>query len=275
MSLRRNQRARGALAAACSLLLYAAAARVYAQEPPVLMITPPESKAVHFTAQSLDDFIAWAGRSNDQDRELVRAYLLRAAPADWSIELLYEKFQKARAANFDGALVVLSLLGELRNPKSIGIFQRIIWEQPAADERLEDGGLTARDTQEMLQSKAVEGLAYIQSIESLGAALEVAAKHPGQAVRSAAADAFLFNAGDSDDARARLLKALAPDERYMADRARKSADVSVDEFNKRLALFYERHPELIAEPPGEPTAPAPDAPDKDPGAAPPSSGQKR
>jgi hypothetical protein len=267
-----------AFTVACGMALYFTAAQAPAAEPidpPVLNITPPASNPVAFTAKNLDAFIAWASRSNDEDREAVRAYLLRAAPADWAIDPLFERFEKARAENFDGALIVLSLLGELRNPKSVAVFQKIIWEQPVAAEKIEDGGLTALDVQEMLQSKAVEGLAYIQSPESSDATLEIIAKHPGQAVRSAAADAFLYNAGDNTEARERLLKALRPEEQYMADRARKSAKGSIDVFNEQLALFYERHPEFIADKPEEPTAPEPDEQDKDPRQPPPSSKEQR
>lgn len=277
-SRNRNLKWRGALAAACACALYSSAAQVLAAEPPeppVLNITPPASTPLVFSAETLDAFIAWAGRSNDQDRELVRAYLHRAAPADWSLGQLYERFQKARAENFDGALVILSIIGELRNPKSIDLLQRIIWEPQVEDEKLDDARLTQRDTQEILQSKAVEGLAYLQSPESFKATLEIATKHPGQAVRSAAVDAFLFNAGDTEEARARLSKTLRREEQYMADRARKSATTDVDTFNKQLALFYDRYPEHIADKPEEPTKPEPDEHDKDPGSPPPTAEQAR
>ena len=59
----------------------ALAAVVQAPMPPAFDPKSAESKAVPFTAETLDSFIVWASRSNDRDRERVRQALQRAAPA--------------------------------------------------------------------------------------------------------------------------------------------------------------------------------------------------
>jgi hypothetical protein len=135
----------------------------------------------------------------------------------------------------------------------------LVWEElPKEDEEVGHGALGRRDVLEMLQSKAVEGIAILGTTEADERVFRVIRDHPSAAVRSTAVDAYLFNQRDSIEAHDRLREALSPADATLADRTRHTGSVDRDAFNANLKRFYALHPEEVAPEPGRPL----DSPDR-------------
>ena len=99
---------------------------------------------------------------------------------------------------------------------------------------------------ERLQVKAANALPYARTNEAFKATLEVVAKHPLKPVRVEAASSYLWNAGNSEEARRTLTRYLRKDELMLLDRPVREPGSSAKEFNRLLAVYLERHPELRA-----------------------------
>lgn len=212
----------------------------------------PEHRPAPLAADQLDAFLAWAGRSGHDEREAVRRAIAGAERDVALVDGLFARLAKSDVADLDRSLVILGVLGELRDPRARERLLEIVQRPLPEQSELPHGALGDRDLLEMLQAKAVEVLAYLRSEASNRDVLEVAGAHPSLAVRSAAADAYLYNNGDSAEARAGLLQVLSEEDRLLADRVRRSSTTSSRRFDEGLRHFYELHPEQVAEPPGQP-----------------------
>ena len=109
---------------------------------------------------------------------------------------------------------------------------------------------------EILQAKAVESVAYLNTPEADAMTMRAIREHPSPVVRAAAIDAYLFNHGDTEAAKQELRAIAQKDDAILVDRVRKSADLNRESFNEGLARFYELHPNAVAPRPGPPNADA-------------------
>jgi hypothetical protein len=220
----------------------------------------PPADPVELSAESVDEFLAFASRVGSEDRERLRELISVAREDRGVVDRLFERLDRDRQADFGAALVTLSVIGELRRADALGRLEHLVWEElPEADE-VGHGALSSRDLLEMLQSKSVEGIAYLATEEADELTLRVIRQHPSAVVRSAAVDAFLFNHHDSEEARARLQEVLPQKDAAFADRVRHTRSMDRDEFNVGLRRFYALHPEEVAPEPGRPPVRRDDGP---------------
>lgn len=215
-------------------------------------VIKPIKKAV-LTETTVDQFISWASRSDARSYLEVREEINRARGDDAVLAPLFERYEKVSEKDLDMSLIILGIIGELKNPKSIEMLEKVIWQKLPEHEKIYDGRLTRRDVLEMQQSKAVEGLAYIGTELSHGKTLSVAAKHTSVSVRGAAIDAYLYNNNDSSNARSKLASVVRPEDKILIDRVRKTKTMKVEDFNSQLADFYKQYPKAVAPEPGLPT----------------------
>jgi len=106
----------------------------------------------------------------------------------------------------------------------------------------------------MLQSKAVDGLAYQGTSTADKQVLTIAAKHPDIAVRSEAMVAYLHNHGSTEAARKVVLAAVRQDEARYVDRVVKLPTDDAAAFDQKVAAYLGAHPEVIPPKP-EPAQP--------------------
>jgi hypothetical protein len=217
-------------------------------DPPILRTEP-----VKLSVDTLDEFLVYAATSPVSERETVRKMVSEQAGNEEIGIALQKSFQTTVGDDFDFALVQLSVLGELRAENSIPFFTEILTRKVRDGTRDLEHGLSERDMLNMLQVKAVQGLAYLQNPEADEVVLETAAEHHSRAVRSAAVQAMLYNAGDKDGTRARLEKVLRQEDRSLLDLVRRTPSTEKEEFNNQLAEYYRKYPEEVATAPGEPT----------------------
>lgn len=235
--------------------------------PPAFERSTAQTTKMQLTSENVYDFLVWAATSPRDQKEDVRAEIARRAGDEKISAKIQELYPSILKDDFDFALVALSVLGELRAKNSVEFFSGVLDQRYPRETVQADPGLTKRESIELLQSKAVEGLAYLGDETADKLVLKAAAGHPSRAVRSAAVRAYLYNAENPQAAREKLRDILKEDDLIFLDTISKGAMSSPEEFNKRLAEFYARHPDQKFEAPGDPQGPEradePARPDKD------------
>jgi len=101
------------------------------------------------------------------------------------------------------------------------------------------------DYRETLQSKAIDGLGYMQTADADNAVLSTVAKNPSIVVRSEAIITYLYNRGDTPDRRQLLAPYVRPGESILLDRVVRDPEESNAAFDNKLATFLSKHPEAI------------------------------
>ncbi len=212
-----------------------------------------QAKRVRLTLRTVDDFLLYAATAPVSEKERVRAAIARRAGDERIGAAIQERYRKIVEDDYDFALVALSVLGELRAKNSIPFFAGILDERVSANDRDFEHGLSRGDALNMLQAKAVEGLAYLKDPEADEIVLKTAAEHPSRHVRSAAVQAMLYNADDKAEARRKLEGVLSDEDRSLLDLVRRTGARQTGDFNARLAEIYKKYPDEMAAAPGEPT----------------------
>lgn len=199
-------------------------------------------------AQALDvpAFIDAAGAAPVSRREEIRAQVQRVQADSAIAQRLIAEFERAEKTDHSRALVILSLLGELRNPAGTAFLIDYVWRPlPTGGRIIAELGVSAEhEAMERLQAKAANAIAYARTQEASKAALDLAGRHPSRAVRAEAASSYLWNQRGSEEARRLLSQALRRDERALLDRPVRDAGMSAEQFNRLLADYLERHPQL-------------------------------
>ena len=88
-------------------------------------------------------------------------------------------------------LILLATIGELRQPDAASPLETFLWRR--VRESSSEGNAGCQGPAGVLESRAVEMLAHLLTPEASDMVLRAIGEHPFRAVRSAAADAYLFN----------------------------------------------------------------------------------
>jgi hypothetical protein len=197
-------------------------------------------------AGDVPTFVDAAGAAPVSRREEVRAIVQSAQGNAEIANRLIAEFEAAQKRDFSRALVILSLIGEQRHPSGTAFLSTFIWRPlPRGGRPRGELGLSREaEALERLQVKAANALPYARTREALQATLEVVRKHPLKPVRVEAASSYLWNMGNSEEARRTLSTYLREDERLLLDRPVRQDGMSGRQFNRLLAIYLERHPEL-------------------------------
>ena len=251
---------------ACRALVAGAPGSVQAAGPSpstFLVELPPPSLSASGAAAlpAVQAFVDWAGASTVPQREVGRAVIASASSNDDVARALVAIGQAALSTDHSRALLVIAIAGELRNGVTADFLREVLAiplpPLPSANSinvapQEFEGENPERSSIEALQSKAVQGLAYLREGSKVGISgslrevLDLASKHPSQAVRAEAARAFLFNyPGSQAEAQAVLIGLLRKGEELFAEPLEKLPGESAEAFNFKLALYLRRHPDLL------------------------------
>ena len=194
---------------------------------------------------TLDQFIEIAVSSTSKTDEQIREAIHNAEKDSLLVDGLIARFKNVRSQDLGRGLVILSILGELGSEQAIYFYRDILKDEKEVEEHLTGEYMSDRDILEMYQTKVIQSLAYIKSELSDSLVLDYIRWHPAIAVRAAAIEAYMYNHGDSDEAKSILKNVLDEDDYVYLDRTRRNKRQSSVEFNKELVMFYDDHPEQI------------------------------
>jgi hypothetical protein len=196
--------------------------------------------------QSALAFVDYAGFSMVDERDDVARALAGASQNREVAQALCDEAFNSLNTDHTRALLVLSLLGEMRNPLGADCLNSFLWLPLPDDGTISEGGeIVERTSLSILEAKAVEGLAYLRNAAADQVVLQAVASHPSRNVRASAIDAFKWNHGDSADAIQILLRYVRADEWIFLDRIRRESGETADTFNAKLARYLTQHPEVI------------------------------
>jgi len=214
----------------------------------------PAPSPVDLNVDSIDDFVGWVAATPVGDAQLIRDQVALAAKNEEVLDALIQHLFHFPIVDFGRHLLLLSIIGEVRNSRAIEALLRFI-RLPGATFGLlgSDAGKEARasrrprdasllDGSSALQARAVEMLAYLNTPHALEETLKIASNHTSRAVRVAAMDAYLFNHQDSADATARLQEAIQGEDRKFIGLARRFRGMDVSQFDASVATFYRNYP---------------------------------
>lgn len=224
--------------------------------PPIKSENPTvyeKAKPVPLTTSTVQEFINWASGSDLTERERIREEISKVANDEEILNRLINEFERVDTTDVGYSLIVLSIIGEMQNPKALTFFDSLANRKlPEQVERFHSG-LTKRDVAEILSSKAAECAAYLKTPESDRLLLNIISQHPSEAVRSAAIDAYLYNKGDTEEAKQGLRQYAKESDLKFIDRTRFTRASNKEGFDRNLSLFYSKNPKEIAPEPGPPT----------------------
>jgi hypothetical protein len=192
------------------------------------------------------EFIKWAGASRKSEHELVRKTIAGAAENKEVAGVLCDEAFKAQKEDHSRALLVLSILGEMRSSDSaqcLNRFMAIPFPQAGA---VVDGEIIEQTALATLQAKAIDGLAYVRTDVGDKAVLEAVRSHPSIIVRGEAIEAYLWNHRDSPaDARKTVASFIRKGEQIYFDRVNRESGEGSETFNRKLQAYLKAHPEVL------------------------------
>jgi len=198
------------------------------------------------TKEHVPIFVDWAGKSLVQERERARQAITEAREYNDVVSALIEEVDRSQKMNdYSRTLLVLAIIGEMKNELGAKYLLDFVHKPLPEKGTIIDGEIIERTLQEMLQAKAVDGLAYMRSPEWDAQVKRVIGSHPSRAVRAEAINAFMWNHGDSREAHRELSERVSKEDLILLDRVRRLSGDSAEVFNSKLEAFLKMHPQVI------------------------------
>jgi hypothetical protein len=208
-------------------------------------------------------FLDWLGGAQASEMEEARGAIQRAGDNEQVLLALTREVERTELVDSTRALVALALIGEMRTPPAVLVLVRFVNRPFPTQGSVVDGQIVEQVRLAKLQAKAVQGLAYANTPISNAAVKKVIKEHPSRAVRAEAINSYLWNHGDSEEAKQELIYSVRPEDKLLLDRVRRSTE-SPEEFNRKLTAFLQKHPEAIAPIPIQTSQPSPTPPEQAP-----------
>ncbi|RKG97771.1 hypothetical protein D7X74_40690 [Corallococcus sp. CA047B] len=218
---------------------------------------PGLSGAGEDARKSVKSFVTWAGQSVVEEQGDAREVLRSAAQNPDVIQAFTEEILEAhKSGDSSRALVALGLLGEMRTYEGAKFLAEFVRMPLPTKGTVIEGELQEEAQQARLQAKAVAGVAYLRDPEFDREVLYQVGAHPSVIVRAEAISAFLWNRGDSLEARKEVEQYVRREELLFLDRVRRVSGETAETFNRKLTAYLKAHPEVQAPKP-EPKEPRP------------------
>jgi hypothetical protein len=206
---------------------------------------PPLSGQGEEARRAVENFIKWAGQSVVQEREDGRKAIQAARDNKEIAAALCEQVFAAQSKDNSRSLLILAIIGELRNPEGEECLRRFVSQPLPTRGTLVEGQIIEQVALATLQAKAIEGLAYVGTESGNAEVLKAVSEHPSIIVRAAAINAYLWNHQDSAEARATLQRYVRKGEEIYLDRVRREANDTARTFNPKMEAYLKQHPEVI------------------------------
>jgi hypothetical protein len=201
-------------------------------------------------------FIDWASLSTMDEREDARREIAAAAGNPDIVRAVIDEVRAARQTDHSRALISLAILGEMRSAEGEKFLRDFINQPLPRHGTLVEGDLIEATALAQLQAKAVDGLAWRRTRAADAEVMRLAGQHESKIVRAEAISAYLWNHGDTDEARRALAPHVRKDELILLDRVRRVSGESAESFNRKLEAFLRAHPEVVPPAPQLKSTPA-------------------
>ena len=196
--------------------------------------------------ESVQHFIDWASASYTSESEDVYKALSAARENRAIVEAFCGEVSRSVMSDYSRTLVTLGLLGAMKSPLGSECLVKFLHRPFPTQGTVIDGEVVEQTAMGMLQGKALDGLAFLRSPEGDKEVFWAVREHPSRVVRAEAINAYLWNHGDSAEAKATLSRYVRPDEKVFLDRVRRGEGEGAKQFNPKLDAFLKEHPDLVA-----------------------------
>lgn len=207
-------------------------------ESPTLPLPPPRSEA------DLHDLVLTIGSAPSGEREWVREAIAGLREDSILLELIEKSLADRPVHELGFTMTLMSITGELRNTRSLEVLSNLMWAATSdllgPSEHANDGCVF--DPGGMIQARAVEMFAWIAAGSRDDEILRVVAEHPDRAARLAAADSFLYNLDDGEEALRRVMNYARPEDQAQIGVPRFVRTASAGEFDRRLLANLDELP---------------------------------
>jgi hypothetical protein len=192
-------------------------------------------------------FIEWAGGSTLEEREDARQVIAGARENKQIAGVLCQEAFSAQKIDHSRALIVLSILGEMRSPVGEECLRRFVnLPFPQEGTKTTEGEIVEQTALATLQAKAIDGLAYMSTASGDEEVLRQVQKHPSIIVRAEAINAYLWNHRNSPaEARRKVSQYVRKGEEIYLDRIRREEGEHAESFNRKLEAYLKAHPEVM------------------------------
>ncbi len=188
---------------------------------------------------ALYDVLPQIYKATKGDLPVVAEVVAKLREQPGAVEAMGRHYRQLPAEAFEQRLVVLGILGEMKRSDALAQLREVVWAPlPPAGGQADK--LTARDLEEMVQVKAVQGLAFLATPEADAEVREVIARHEALHVRVSAIDAYMWNHGDRPETAAELYKLLPAELHPYVERPRFQSGQNAEEFTRKLRAWQEK-----------------------------------
>lgn len=199
----------------------------------------PEKASADQMELALYDVLPQIYKATKGDLPVVAEAVEKLREQPGAVEAIGRQYRQLPAEAFEQRLVVLGVLGEMKRSDAVAQLREVVWAPlPPAGSQADK--LTARDLEEMVQVKAVQGLAFLATPQADAEVREVIAKHEALHVRISAIDAYMWNHGDRPETAAELYKLLPPELHPYVERPRFQRGQNAEEFTRKLRAWQEK-----------------------------------
>ena len=174
------------------------------------------------------------------DAQAVADILKELGKQPQAVAAFAQSYRKLPREAFQERLLTIGMVGELKRAESMPFLREVISAPlPARDPKAAEL-LSQRELEEMIQAKAVQGLAYLATKEADAAVKDVMLKHESAHVQQTAIDAYMFNHKDSPEVAKELYAILPQDLHPYVERPRFHAGMDPDQFAERVKTWQEK-----------------------------------
>lgn len=195
---------------------------------------PREASAEKLAAE-LPRILEELRAARGSDRESAEAAIAALALQPRIVDALSSRYAAIAPDSYVERRLVVGVMGALRRPDALGrLVQLAMAPLPPAPQKPKTHVVTRRTEEEMVEARAVDGIAYLRTPAAFAAVRQIALQHESRFVRIEAIDAYLWNHGDSPEA-IRELRSLVPAaERRYVGMPRFAPGTDAAEFSQKL-----------------------------------------
>lgn len=190
--------------------------------------------------KGLEEILHEIELSTRGDISLIREAVARLRDQPKIIEALSDVYRSTPKVAFQKRYLMLSIIGELQRPDALKFLTEVVWAPLPPAESIKADNITQREYEEILQSKAIQGIAFLrndvgeQNEDAVTETINVMQSHPARLVRISSIGAYMWNHGNSTKASTKLYSILPSEYHPYVEMPRFYQGINRKTFRKHL-----------------------------------------